>query len=60
MEASLRFYVDLLGFKNVSWGDGNFTSVNRGGAGIYLCRVRCGGVVADGTGLDPTDLPSPV
>ena len=38
MEASLRFYVGVLGFKNVSWGSNEFTSVNRDGAGIYLCR----------------------
>jgi predicted enzyme related to lactoylglutathione lyase len=38
MEKSLRFYVDVLGFKNASWGDENFTSVNRDSAGIYLCR----------------------
>jgi predicted enzyme related to lactoylglutathione lyase len=38
MENSLRFYVDQLGFKNATWGDDNFTSVNRDGAGIYLCR----------------------
>jgi catechol 2,3-dioxygenase-like lactoylglutathione lyase family enzyme len=38
MEKSLRFYVDVLGFKNAAWGDENFTSVNRDGAGIYLCR----------------------
>jgi predicted enzyme related to lactoylglutathione lyase len=30
--------VDKLGFKNAAWGDDNFTSVNRDGAGIYLCR----------------------
>jgi catechol 2,3-dioxygenase-like lactoylglutathione lyase family enzyme len=38
MPASLRFYVDLLGFKNVAWGNTDFTSVNRDRAGIYLCR----------------------
>jgi predicted enzyme related to lactoylglutathione lyase len=38
MEASLRFYVDLLGFENASWGTEEFTSVNRGRAGIYLCQ----------------------
>lgn len=38
MENSLRFYVDQLGFKNATWGDDNFTSVNRDGSGIYLCR----------------------
>ena len=38
MEASLRFYVDLLGFKNAQWGTVDFTSVNRDRAGIYLCQ----------------------
>jgi predicted enzyme related to lactoylglutathione lyase len=38
MENSLRFYVDQLGFNNAPWGDDSFTSVNRDGAGIYLCR----------------------
>jgi predicted enzyme related to lactoylglutathione lyase len=38
MSVSVRFYVDLLGFKNVSWGTEDFTSVNRDRAGIYLCK----------------------
>ncbi len=38
MQASLRFYVDLLGFENASWGTDEFTSVNRDRAGIYLCQ----------------------
>lgn len=38
MTESLRFYVDVLGFKNAPWGDENFTSVNRDAAGIYLCQ----------------------
>jgi catechol 2,3-dioxygenase-like lactoylglutathione lyase family enzyme len=38
MEASLRFYVDLLGFENAEWGSGDFTCVTRGGASIYLCQ----------------------
>jgi uncharacterized glyoxalase superfamily protein PhnB len=38
INASLRFYVDKLGFTNASWGSDDFTSVNRDGAGIYLCR----------------------
>ncbi len=42
MEASLRFYVDILGFKNADWGTGDFTSVNRDGAGLYLCRAAQG------------------
>ena len=38
MEASLRFYVDVLGFMNASWGSDDFTCVTRDGTGIYLCR----------------------
>jgi catechol 2,3-dioxygenase-like lactoylglutathione lyase family enzyme len=38
MQASLHFYVNLLGFHNVHWGTDEFTSVNRDRAGIYLCR----------------------
>lgn len=38
MAVSLRFYVNLLGFKNASWGNDDFTNVSRDNAGIYLCR----------------------
>jgi predicted enzyme related to lactoylglutathione lyase len=38
MEASLHFYVNVLGFENASWGDQNFTSISREGHGMYLCR----------------------
>jgi len=38
MQASLHFYVDLLGFKNAPWGNDDFTHVSRDSAGIYLCR----------------------
>jgi predicted enzyme related to lactoylglutathione lyase len=38
MSVSLRYYVDVLGFKNADWGSGNFTYVSRDSAGIYLCR----------------------
>ena len=38
MEASLRFYVDLLGFHNADWGSDDFTSISRQGAVMYLCR----------------------
>jgi catechol 2,3-dioxygenase-like lactoylglutathione lyase family enzyme len=38
MEASLRFYVDMLGFKNVDWGTQEFTSVSRDRAALYLCQ----------------------
>jgi predicted enzyme related to lactoylglutathione lyase len=37
MQASLRFYVDLLSFKNAPWGNDGFTHVSRDHAGIYLC-----------------------
>jgi predicted enzyme related to lactoylglutathione lyase len=42
MSVSVRFYVDLLGFMNVSWGTDDFTSVNRDRAGIYLCKGNQG------------------
>ena len=38
MAASVRYYVEVLGFKNAAWGNNDFTSVNRDRAGIYLCR----------------------
>jgi predicted enzyme related to lactoylglutathione lyase len=38
MAASLRFYVNLLGFNNAAWGNDDFTHVSRDSAGIYLCR----------------------
>jgi catechol 2,3-dioxygenase-like lactoylglutathione lyase family enzyme len=38
MAASLRFYVDLLGFRNAEWGSNDFTCISRDQAGIYLCR----------------------
>ena len=38
MAASLKYYVDVLGFRNAHWGTELFTSVNRDGAGIYLCQ----------------------
>ncbi len=38
MAAALRFYVGILGFENASWGTDDFTSINRDGQGIYLCR----------------------
>jgi predicted enzyme related to lactoylglutathione lyase len=43
MAASVRYYVDVLGFRNAPWGNDDFTSVNRERrAGIYLCRGRQG------------------
>jgi len=38
MEASLRFYVDVLGFENAGWGNDDFTCGWRDRAGLYLCR----------------------
>jgi catechol 2,3-dioxygenase-like lactoylglutathione lyase family enzyme len=38
MKSSVRYYVDVLGFRNADWGSDDFTSVNRDRAGIYLCR----------------------
>ena len=38
MSVSVRYYVDVLGFKNADWGNDDFTFVNRDHAGIYLCR----------------------
>jgi catechol 2,3-dioxygenase-like lactoylglutathione lyase family enzyme len=46
MNDSLRYYVDVLGFRNADWGNDVFTSVTRDGAGIYLCQ---GGQGAPGT-----------
>lgn len=38
MNASVRYYVDILGFRNADWGSGDFTCVSRDSAAIYLCR----------------------
>jgi catechol 2,3-dioxygenase-like lactoylglutathione lyase family enzyme len=38
MAATLRYYVDVLGFTPAPWGSEGFTLVSRDGAGIYLCR----------------------
>jgi len=38
MQASLRYYVDVLGFENAGWGNDDFTCVSRDRAGLYLCR----------------------
>jgi len=42
MQASLRFYVDVLGFKQASWGTDDFSHVSRDGRGIYLSRASQG------------------
>lgn len=46
MTASVRYYVDVLGFRNADWGTDDFTFVNRDAAGIYLSRADQG---CDGT-----------
>jgi predicted enzyme related to lactoylglutathione lyase len=38
MAASVKYYVEALGFSNADWGTDTFTSVNRNAAGIYLCQ----------------------
>jgi len=42
MTASLKYYVDILGFKNAEWGGDDFTHVSRDGAGIYLAQGEQG------------------
>jgi len=42
MAASLRFYVDVLGFQNADWGSDDFTMLSRDRAVIYLCRRNQG------------------
>ncbi len=42
LKRSLAFYVDVLGFTPASWNTGDFTSVNRDGAAIYLCEGKQG------------------
>jgi catechol 2,3-dioxygenase-like lactoylglutathione lyase family enzyme len=37
MDRALRFYVDILGFRNADWAFPDFTCVARDGAEIYLC-----------------------
>ncbi|HEX4600517.1 MAG TPA: VOC family protein [Gemmatimonadales bacterium] len=38
MKASVKYYVEVLGFQNAEWGSDDFTAVKRDAAGIYLCR----------------------
>jgi catechol 2,3-dioxygenase-like lactoylglutathione lyase family enzyme len=42
MSRSVRYYVDVLGFKNADWGGKDFTHVSRDNAGIYLCEGEQG------------------
>lgn len=46
ISASVDFYTRVLGFSVAPWGDENFTSVDRDGSCIYLCRNGQG---CDGT-----------
>jgi len=46
LPTSLRYYVDILGFRNADWGSDGFTCVTRDGATIYLCQ---GGQGCSGT-----------
>lgn len=42
IQRSLKFYVDILGFRNAEWGDQNFTMVTRDNSGLYLCKDEQG------------------
>ena len=42
MSASLKYYIDVLGFRKADWGSADFTQVGRDNAGIYLCRAGQG------------------
>lgn len=42
LSASVRYYTDILGFKNAEWGNDSFTAVMRDKAGIYLCQGEQG------------------
>ena len=46
MPASVRYFVDVLGFDQANWGTDDFTHVGRDGRGIYLCRGGQGTVGA--------------
>jgi catechol 2,3-dioxygenase-like lactoylglutathione lyase family enzyme len=35
---SRKFYVEILGFEEDTWGDDTFTSIRRDNTGIYLCK----------------------
>jgi catechol 2,3-dioxygenase-like lactoylglutathione lyase family enzyme len=38
MQASIRYYNDVLGFRNASWSNESFAYVSRDAAGIYLSQ----------------------
>ena len=46
MSVSVRYFVDVLGFEQATWGTDDFTHVGRDGRGIYLCRGGQGHVGA--------------
>ncbi len=46
MAAAVRYYVEVLGFREADWGDQDYSFVGRDGAGIYLCRGGQGHVGA--------------
>ena len=50
MQASLRFYVDVLGFSNASWGTDDFTSTIAQAA-LFTCAEEIRGVAGPGSGL---------
>lgn len=38
MAVAVKYYVEVLGFKNADWGNDFFTMVGRDKTGIYLCQ----------------------
>jgi hypothetical protein len=38
MARSLRYYIEVLGFRNADWGGNEFTCVTRDDASLYLCQ----------------------
>jgi len=38
MNVSRNFYKNILGFEEADWGTDEFTSFNKDGTGIYVCR----------------------
>lgn len=42
MDVSRKFYIDLLGFAEATWGDDHFTSIHLDKKGLYLCQGEQG------------------
>ena len=42
MAVAVKYYVEVLGFRNADWGHDLFTFVNRDKAGIFLCQGNQG------------------